>query len=290
MKVKKAVILCGGQGTRFLPVTKALPKEMLPVVDTPVLQFIVDEMIESGIKEICIVVSPGKEDIVRFFSPSPALERSLKKKGDEEKLSALKAIGKGAKFTFLVQKKAKGMADAVNLTKEFVGSDPFVLSTGDDLVSAETPVALQMMSAFRKGVTAVIGGQTVPDDKIHLYGCAKLGPQLGSNERAKKCVTIVEKPAKEVAPSRFAALGRYILTPEIFAKIAQITPDKKGELQITDALKLLCEEGTVYTYDFEGYRFDMGNKAGAVKATLTYALSHPETSEEIKEYLKNLKI
>ncbi|MBQ7227561.1 MAG: UTP--glucose-1-phosphate uridylyltransferase [Clostridia bacterium] len=287
--VKKGVILCGGQGTRFLPATKALPKEMLPVVDTPVLQYIVDEMIDSGIKEICIVISPGKEEIVRYFSPKGKLEKSLKKKGDEKGLNALRRIGRGAKFVFVVQKFPKGMADALLKAKDFIGNEPFVLSTGDDLVKADVPVSKQLIDAFDGGARAVIGGQTVTEDKIHLYGCAKLGGKMFGNQRAHECITLVEKPKKEEAPSLFAALGRYVLTPAIFEKIAKITPDKKGELQVTDALKLLCDEGNVCAYDFEGHRYDMGSKAGAVIATLSYAMHHPDTAEEVCEYIKTLK-
>ena len=286
--VKKGVILCGGQGTRFLPVTKALPKEMLPVVDTPVLQYIVDEMIDSGITDICIVISPGKEEIVRYFSPDDKLETSLRNKGDEKGLASLQNINKGARFFFAVQKSPKGMADALLTAKDFIGDDPFVLSTGDDLVRAEVPVSKQLIDAFEQGASAVIGGQTVPDDKIHLYGCADLGEKIYGNYRAHVCKTLIEKPKKEDAPSNFAALGRYVLTPAIFEKISQITPDKKGELQVTDALKLLCDEGKVCAYDFEGYRYDMGSKAGAVKAIISYALVHPDTSEETKTYIKNI--
>ncbi len=287
--VKKGVILCGGQGTRFLPATKALPKEMLPVVDTPVLQYIVDEMIDSGVTDICIVISPGKEEIVRYFSPKGKLEKTLKRKGDEKGLAALNRINRGAHFYFAVQKFPRGMADALCKAREFIGNDPFVLSTGDDLVHADVPVSKQLITAFDCGAKAVIGGQTVPEDKIHMYGCAALGDEMFGQPRAHECKTLVEKPSRENAPSLFAALGRYVLTPAIFEKIGKIVPDKKGELQITDALRLLCEEGGVCAYDFSGYRYDMGSKAGAVKATISFALKHPDTAEETKEFLRSLK-
>ena len=289
--VRKGVILCGGQGTRFLPATKALPKEMLPVVDTPVLQYIVDEMIDSGVTDICIVISPGKEEIVRYFSPKGKLEKTLHKKGDERGLAALRRINRGARFIFAVQKTPRGMADALLKAREFVGGDPFVLSTGDDLVRADRPVSAQLISAFDKGCDAVIGGQMVSADKIHLYGSAKLGGNLFGDPRAYACEGLVEKPkTPEEAPSLFAALGRYVLTPRIFEKISRITPDKKGELQVTDALKLLCADGNVCAYDFEGYRYDMGSKAGAVQATISYALRHPETSEETAAFIRSLKL
>ncbi len=288
--VNKGVILCGGQGTRFLPATKALPKEMLPVVDTPVLQYIVDEMVDSGITEICIVISPGKEDIVRYFSPKGKLEKVLKKKGDEKGLASLKHIDRGAKFVFAVQKQPKGMADALVKAREFVGSDPFVLSTGDDLVRAEVPVSKQLIDAYEKSGRSILGGQTVPEDKIHMYGCAALGEELCGDSRAHACTGIVEKPKKEDAPSLFAALGRYVLTAEIFDKISRIKPDKRGELQVTDALRLLAEEGKLCAYDFDGYRYDMGSKAGAVQATISYALDHPDTAKETREFLKGLKL
>lgn len=288
--VKKGVILCGGQGTRFLPATKALPKEMLPVVDTPVLQYIVDEMIDSDVREICIVISPGKEEIVRYFSPKGKLEKTLRRKGDEKGLESLRRINRGARFFFAVQKQPKGMADALLKARDFIGNEPFVLSTGDDLVSAAVPVTKQLVDAFDNGARAVIGGQTVPEDKIHLYGCAALGNELFGDPRAHECLTLVEKPAREDAPSRFAALGRYVLTPEIFDKIAQIKPDKKGELQVTDALKLLCDEGNVCAYDFDGYRYDMGSKAGSVQATIRFALNHPDTKNETAEFIRNLDV
>lgn len=287
--VTKGVILCGGQGTRFLPATKALPKEMLPVVDTPVLQYIVDEMIDSGISDICIVISPGKEEIVRYFSPKGKLEKTLRKKGDEKGLAALNRINRGARFIFAVQKLPRGMADALLKAREFVGNDPFVLSTGDDLVKASVPVSKQLIDAYENSGRSVLGGQTVPEDKIHMYGCAALGEELYGNCRAHVCTALVEKPKKEEAPSCFAALGRYVLTSEIFDKISQIKPDKRGELQVTDALRLLADEGKLCTYDFEGYRYDMGSKAGAVQATISYALEHPDTSKETKEFLKGLK-
>ncbi len=289
--VRKGVILCGGQGTRFLPATKALPKEMLPVVDTPVLQYIVDEMIDSGITEICIVISPGKEEIVRYFSPKGKLEKTLRKKGDDRGIAALHRINRGARFIFAVQKYPKGMADALLKAREFIGNDPFVLSTGDDLVRAEVPVSKQLISAYDSGCDAVIGGQMVTPDKIHLYGSAELGDNMFGNPRAYECRRLVEKPkTAEEAPSLFAALGRYVLSPRIFEKIGRTEPDKKGELQVTDALQLMCEDGKVCAYDFEGYRYDMGSKAGAVQATISYALQHPETKEETEQFIKGLKL
>ena len=289
--VRKGVILCGGQGTRFLPATKALPKEMLPVVDTPVLQYIVDEMIDSGVTDICIVISPGKEEIVRYFSPKGKLEKTLRKKGDEKGLAALHRINRGARFIFAVQKFPKGMADAMMKAKDFVGNEPFVLSTGDDLVSAEVPVSRQLITAFDSGCDAVIGGQMVSPDKIHMYGSAKLGNNLFGDPRAYECKGLVEKPkSAEEAPSLFAALGRYVLSPRIFEKIGMITPDKKGELQVTDALRLMCEEGTVCAYDFEGHRYDMGSKAGAVQATISFALRHPDTKADTEEFIRSLKL
>lgn len=289
--VRKGVILCGGQGTRFLPATKALPKEMLPVVDTPVLQYIVDEMIDSGISDICIVISPGKEEIVRYFSPKGKLEKTLRKKGDERGIAALHSINKGARFIFAVQKYPKGMADALLKAREFIGNEPFVLSTGDDLVRADVPVSAQLIEAFDNGCDAVIGGQMVAPDKIHLYGSAELGGHMFGDERAYECRRLVEKPkSAEDAPSLFAALGRYVLGPRIFDKIGMITPDKKGELQITDALGLMCGDGRVCAYDFEGYRYDMGSKAGAVQATISFALRHPETKDETLAFLRSLEL
>ena len=289
--VRKGVILCGGQGTRFLPATKALPKEMLPVVDTPVLQYIVDEMIDSGVTDICIVISPGKEEIIRYFSPKGKLEKTLRKKGDERGLAALQRINRGARFIFAVQKTPRGMADALLKAREFIGDEPFVLSTGDDLVRADKPVSAQLISAFDSGCDAVIGGQTVSADKIRLYGSARLGCNMFGDPRAFECKGIVEKPGTpEEAPSLFAALGRYVLSPRIFDWIAQIKPDKKGELQVTDARRRMCENCSVCAYEFEGYRYDMGSKAGAVQATISYALRHPETRAETAAFIRSLEL
>lgn len=289
MTVNKGVILCGGLGTRFLPATKSLPKEMLPVVDTPVLQHIAEEMAASGVTRICIVVSPGKEDIIRHFTENKLLAKRLADSGKTSELETLNSIARGVDFTFVTQHEPKGMAHALLCAKDFVGADPFVLSTGDDLVYAQQPVSSQLISAFTGDVAAVIGGQLVADDKVCLYGIAETGEALGASGRAFKCRSIVEKPKLEDAPSRYAALGRYVLSAEIFDKISQITPDKKGELQVTDALKLLCAEGKGCFYNFEGKRYDMGNKAGAVIASIEYALRNPETKDEIEEYLKGVK-
>ena len=288
MNVKKGVILCGGLGTRFLPATKSLPKEMLPVVDTPVLQFIAEEMVLSGIDKICIVVSPGKEDIERHFTKNDMLCRRLEAGGKTAELETVKSIGSGAEFTFVTQYEPKGMADALMLARKFVGDDAFVLSTGDDLVYADVPVSKQMIDAFDGNCDAVIGGQYVPDDKVSLYGIAATGGTVGGNERTLRCNHIVEKPAKADAPSNYAALGRYVLNSAIFDKISQIQPDKKGEFQVTDALKLLCNDGRAYFYNFEGKRYDMGSKAGAVIASIEYALRHSETKDEVFAYLKGL--
>lgn len=288
MKVEKGVILCGGLGTRFLPVTKSLPKEMLPVVDTPVLQYIAEEMAASGIDKICIVVSPGKEDIERHFTQNELLESRLAAGGKTKELGCVRSIAKGVSFTFVTQYEPKGMAHALLCAKDFVAGDPFVLSTGDDLVAADVPVSKQLISAFDGGCAAVIGGQYVSDDKVPLYGIAKTGKAVSADGRAFECLTLIEKPKKEDAPSNYAALGRYVLSAAIFDKIDLITPDKKGEFQVTDALKLLCHDGKARYYDFTGKRYDMGSKAGAVIASIEYARKNPETADEINEYLKNL--
>lgn len=289
MKINKGVILCGGMGTRFLPATKALPKEMLPVVDTPVLQYIADEMTKSGITRICIVVSPGKEDIVRHFTQNGLLISRLKAQNKQHELDEVESIGGGAEYTFVMQSEPRGMADALLRTESFVDGDPFVLSTGDDLVYSDVPVSKQLMGALDDGVDVVIGGQRVTADKVPLYGIAAVGESRKTDSRALICRDIVEKPALADAPSDYAALGRYVMTSAIFEKITHITPDKKGELQVTDALKLLCREGRGCFYEFEGRRYDMGSKSGAVEATIDYALRSDETRDAITAYIKGLK-
>ena len=282
--VKKAVIPCGGMGTRFLPITKAVPKEILPIIDTPVLAHIVNEAVDSGITDILIVLGRGKESIREYFSPNRELEIALIKAGKYDLVTSLKEMNKRADISFEYQPEPLGSGDAVARARSFTGSDPFVLSWGDDLIYSDNPVMGQLIEAYDKTGKNILGVQTVNTSDITKYGVASVGAGEG---RLYDCNAIVEKPPLDKLPSRLAALGRYVLTPEIYDKIALLKPNK-GELQFTDALNALAQEGKVCAYDFEGRRYDMGDKFGALQATVEYGLRSYEFGNEFKKYLRDL--
>lgn len=284
-KITKAVIPCGGMGTRFLPITKAVPKEILPVIDTPVLAHIVNEAVDSGITDILIVLGRGKTAIKRYFTPTPQLEDALQKAGKTEFLEIVKKTYGRANISFARQEKPRGSGDAVRMARKFTGSDPFVLAWGDDLIYAQTPVMRQLMDCCERTGKSVLGVQTVADDSIVKYGVAAVGAADG---RTYECLSVVEKPPLDALPSRLAALGRYVLTPAIYAEIDKLKPAAGGELQFTDALNALCAREGVYAYDFEGRRYDMGDKFGAVQATIEYGLRSRDMGNNLRAYLKEL--
>ena len=284
-EITKAVIPCGGLGTRFLPITKAVPKEILPVIDTPVLAYIVDEAIESGITDILIVLGRGKEAIKQYFTCDPELEDSLNKAGKHDLLAVVKKIASGVNVRFTYQEKPLGSGDAVRLARSFTGNEAFALAWGDDIIYSEKPVIGQLIAAYKNTGKSVLGVQSVLTDDIVKYGVAKVGENSG---RTYDCFAVVEKPPINEIPSRLASLGRYILTPDIYAEIDRLTPSVGGELQFTDALNALCGKGRVCAYDFEGRRYDMGDKFGSVQATVEYALRSNEFGDEMKRYLKEL--
>lgn len=283
-KVTKAVIPCGGMGTRFLPITKAVPKEILPIIDTPVLAHIVNEAIDSGITDILIVLGRGKESIREYFSPNPELEEALSKSGKTDFLQIVKNTYGRANIRFEYQPKPLGSGDAVARAKGFTGNEPFVLSWGDDLIYGANPVMGQLLGAYEKTGKNILGVQTVNTDDIVKYGVASV---CGGEGRLYDCNSIVEKPPLNKLPSRLAALGRYVLNPEIYEQISQLKSNK-GEIQFTDALNALAQQGRVCAYDFEGRRYDMGDKFGALQASVEYGLRSPEYGEAFKEYLRNL--
>lgn len=281
-KITKAVIPCGGMGTRFLPITKAVPKEILPVVDTPVLAYIVDEAIASGITDIMIVLGQGKEDIRTYFSPTPELEEKLAAAGKTDFLEIVKRTYTRANIVFTMQDKPLGSGDAVARAKSFTGKETFALAWGDDLIHSAQPVMGQLMEAYYKSGKSILGVQTVLTDDIVKYGVAKVGAHDG---RLYECLATVEKPPIDKIPSRLAALGRYVLSPEIYDEIANLKPGAGGEIQLTDALNSLCGKGRVCAYDFVGRRYDMGDKFGAVQATVEYGLRSPVYGGKLKEYI-----
>lgn len=279
--IKKAIIPCGGLGTRFLPVTKAIPKEILPVIDTPVLAYIVDELTASGVDQIMIILGKGKEAIRDYFTACPRFEKALENK--PELLETLRRIGKNAEIRFGMQEDPRGSGDAVMHAREFTADEPFIMSNGDDLIVADVPVAKQLMSAYEKDAALVLGVQKVERSETDKYGI--INP-TSIDGRVVRCDNIIEKP-KSDPPSLYAALGRYVLTPEIYEYIEK-SPEKNGEISLTDAICAVMRDGRGYAYEFEGRRYDMGDKFGALTATVDFALKRPEFKDKFKKYLRSV--
>lgn len=285
MKVRKAIIPAAGLGTRFLPATKAQPKEMLPIVDKPTIQYIVEEAIESGITEIIIVTGRGKRAIEDHFDKSYELEHELQKKGDLDLLNIVKDISNLVNIHYIRQKEPLGLGHAIYCAKTFIGDEPFAVLLGDDIVDSEVPCLKQLIEVYDKYESTIVGVQHVPFEEVSKYGivdCQKVG------EREYKVTDMVEKPEKNKAPSNIAILGRYIITPNIFNILEKTTPGKGGEIQLTDALKMMIADKSIYAYDFIGKRYDVGNKIGFLQATVEFALKRDELKEEFMTYLKEI--
>ncbi|MGN1043451.1 MAG: UTP--glucose-1-phosphate uridylyltransferase GalU [Acutalibacteraceae bacterium] len=285
MKITKAVIPAAGFGTRILPATKAMPKEMFPIVDKPSIQYIVEEAVKSGITDILIITSRGKSVIEDHFDKNPELETVLEEKGKYETLKDLQPISDMANIYFLRQKSIKGLGHAVGCAKTFVGNEPFAVLSGDDIIHSEKPVCKQLMDAFEKYNLPVVGAKEMPKEEIGKYGSLKV-ENLENN--IFMCTDMVEKPSPDKILSLYSILGRYILTPEIFEILDKTSPGTGGEIQLTDALKVLSHDKGVIMVDFEGKRYDIGNKLGAMKASVEMALKHPEISKDFSEYLKSM--
>lgn len=269
-------------GTRFMPVTKAVPKEILPVVDTPVLAYIVKELQDSGIEEILIILGKGKEAIRQFFTPDRHLESVLKNK--PELLATVKDINKNGEIRFGMQDEPRGSGDAVMRAREFTRDEPFCMSNGDDLIVSDIPVAKQLSDAYDANSGAIIGVQQVELGETAKYGI--IDPTR-TDGRTVYCSGIVEKPKPELAPSRYAALGRYVLTPEIYDYIERVKP-VNGEIGLTDAICGMMKDGKAYAYEFDGRRYDMGDKFGALTATVELSLNRPDFGDKFRAYLKKL--
>ena len=285
MQVTKAVIPCGGMGTRFLPITKAVPKEILPIIDTPALAYIVSEAVDSGITDIVIVLGKGKTAIKKYFTPCPALEDTLMAAGKTALWEIVKKTTTMANITFVRQEKPLGSGDAVRKAQRFAGNDPFALAWGDDVIYAETPVIGQLAKAYEQTGTSILGVQKMDTDDIIKYGVVKEGK---ANGRLHECLAVVEKPPLDQLPGRLASLGRYVLTPEVFAALKKLETGVGGEFQFTDAVDALAKKGRLYAYEFEGRRYDMGDKFGSAQATVEYALRSREFGEQMRLYLKEL--
>lgn len=282
-QVKKAIIPAAGMGTRFLPATKAMPKEMLPIVDKPTIQYIVEEAIASGIEDIIIVTSHTKRAIEDHFDINFELEESLKKSGKLDLLEKVKEAE--IDIHYIRQKEPKGLGHAVWCARKFIGDEPFAVLLGDDIVQADTPGLKQLIDKYDKTGNSVIGVQTVDDDETDRYGIVD---PVSKDGRLYEVKEFVEKPKLGTAPSNLAIMGRYVLTPEIFNHLDKQLIGAGGEIQLTDAIQMLNEEQQVYAYDFEGKRYDVGEIMGFVKTTVEFALKDERIKDEFKTYLNEI--
>ncbi|MEW9671334.1 UTP--glucose-1-phosphate uridylyltransferase GalU [Ammoniphilus sp. 3BR4] len=285
MKVRKAIIPAAGLGTRFLPATKAMPKEMLPIVDKPTIQYIVEEAVESGIEDIIIVTGKGKRAIEDHFDNSFELEQNLLEKGKMDLLNEVQKSSQMVDIHYIRQKEAKGLGHAIWCARKFIGDEPFAVLLGDDIVQAEKPCLKQMIEQYDRYRASVIGVQHVADEEVSRYGIVD-GKEI--HERFYSVSHLVEKPKKEVAPSNLAIMGRYILSPKIFDILDNQKPGAGGEIQLTDAIAELNKIEAVYAYDFEGTRYDVGEKLGFIKTQVEFALKRNDLRAELLEYLHGI--
>ncbi|WP_302420430.1 UTP--glucose-1-phosphate uridylyltransferase GalU [Megasphaera sp.] len=284
-RIRKAVIPAAGYGTRFLPVTKAIPKEMIPIVDKPVIQYIVEEAQQSGIEEILIITGHGKRAIEDHFDTNIDLELQLRQQGKDQLLHLVQDIS-SINIHYIRQKHMRGLGDAIRCAESFIDNEPFAVLLGDDVVyNPEQPALKQMMDAFSRLGATMLGCQEVPQELVSRYGIVQGQPT--DDDRVVKLIDMVEKPAVDEAPSRLAALGRYILTPDIFEILRRVQSGKGGEIQLTDALRLMADREAVYAYTFSGRSYDTGNKLGFLKATVEYALRREDLGEAFREYLRH---
>ena len=285
-KIRKAVIPAAGYGTRFLPATKATPKEMLPIVDKPTIQYIIEEALASGIEDILVISGHGKRAIEDHFDSAPTLEMELESKGKMDLLRIVREIAE-INVHYVRQKHMRGLGDAIYCAKTFMGDEPFAVLLGDDVVyNPEKPALKQMIEVYEKTNGSVLGCQAVPEDMVSSYGI--VDGEATEDARVLRVRDMVEKPAKEEAPSRMAVLGRYIVKPKIFEILETTKPGKGGEIQLTDALKVLAKEDAVYAYDFIGTRYDVGDKLGFLKATVEFGLRNKELGAAFEKYLMEL--
>ena len=289
-KIRKAVIPAAGLGTRFLPATKAMPKEMLPIVDTPTIQYIVQEAVESGIEEILIITNSNKHSMENHFDRNFELEARLKASGKDEEVKMINDIATMANIFYIRQKEPKGLGHAVLCAKSFIGNEPFAVLLGDDIVvnKGGDPALKQLVDAYHNKGASVVGVQTVPDDAVHKYGIVAPDTRVPAEGRLSKLWSMVEKPKREDAPSNLAVLGRYVLSPSIFSYLESQTTGAGGEIQLTDAIKRLMDTEAVYAYDFEGHRYDAGDKFGFIKATIDFALDRDDLHDPLAAYIKEL--
>lgn len=287
MSIRKAVLPAAGLGTRFLPATKAQPKEMLPLVDKPLIQYVVEEAVGGGITDVVIVTGRGKTAIEDHFDVSFELERFLEDKGKEHELGIVKAISDLVNVSYVRQKEALGLGHAVAVAEPLVGNEPFAVLLGDDLVASEVPCIRQMIDVYEEVKAPVLAVMKVPREEISSYGVIAASPERDGLHRVSR---LVEKPPADEAPSDLAIIGRYILTPAIFEQIRKTAQDARGEIQLTNALQSLLSETPIYGLEFEGDRHDCGNKLGFLKATVEYALARHDLGGAFREYLRGLDL
>jgi UTP--glucose-1-phosphate uridylyltransferase len=285
MKVRKAIIPAAGLGTRFLPVTKAQPKEMLPIVDKPTIQYIIEEAIASGIESILIITGRGKRAIEDHFDRSFELEEELKKKNQEELLQQVREIANLVDIHYIRQKEPRGLGHAIHCAKAFTGNEPFAVLLGDDIVDSEVPCMRQMIDIYNEYKTTILGVQPVDPEDVSKYGIVA-GNKV--DDRIYKVKDLIEKPEKQDAPSNIAILGRYIISPTIFQYLENAKPGKNGEIQLTDSLRELVRHEAMYAYEFIGRRYDVGNKLGFLEATVEFALKRNDLREDFEAYLRKL--
>ncbi len=287
MKVRKGVITAAGWGTRFLPATKAIPKEMLPLVDKPAIQYVVEEAVASGIDQIIIITALGKQAIENHFDRAFELERVLQQKGDHRRLQEVQRISSMATICYARQGEQLGLGHAVSMARDFVGNEPFALFLPDDLIAAKVPATQQMLQVFERYGSSVIAVEPVPREKTSSYGIVE--PRK-VEDRVHEVLGLVEKPSPEEAPSNLGIVGRYILTPEVFDMLEQVTPGAIGEIQLTDALRLLRESQRIYAYEFDGVRHDTGEPLGFLRASIEYAMARTDVGPGLREYLRKLDL
>lgn len=286
-QITKAVIPAAGLGTRFLPVTKASPKEMLPLVDKPLIQYVVEEAVASGIQQIIIITGRGKRAIEDHFDISFELEETLKNNGKEDLLKDLRKISEMADFCYIRQSQARGLGHALLCAKNLIGDEAFAVLLGDDIIDGPVPALQQMMEVYHRNPAPLIGIQQVAKADVQQYGIIDAAPAI---DGLYKINDLIEKPAPREAPSNLAVIGRYLLTPDVFEYLEKTKPGKNNEIQLTDALKQLAHARTMYGYLIQGNRFDAGDKLGFLKATVEMGLKNPELGKGFRKYLKNLSL
>jgi UTP--glucose-1-phosphate uridylyltransferase len=290
MKVRKAVFPAAGLGTRFLPATKAQPKEMLPLVDKPIIQYGVEEALNSGCDQIIIITGRGKAAIEDHFDVSYELEKMLEERGKSDLLAVVRQISDMIHVAYVRQKEAMGLGHAVLMARELVGNEPFAVLLADDVIDANPPCLRQMMDVFEQTQSSIIAIQEVPREAISSYGAIAIKPVEGHGNRLFEITDLVEKPKPQEAPSNLAVIGRYILTPTVFETLARTPLGAGGELQLTDGMRELLKREKIYGYRFEGKRHDAGDKLGFLKATVEFALKREDLGNDFREYLKSLAL